>query len=208
VTPLIDQKARLMTVRDAVLAALELLQRFIEFKFGPPTPHANWDAGRLAKAEAELLALIRSSQFTDLKLQGAFLWQRAVLGRKRVAWMLRYNDVLIGMLVVLCDSARVKLLDILDGRLESDVFARLTQTGTLWAESDLHLWDAAHYGCDFEKVNELLKIERSADHFICDWELAGADLNGAKRFLSGTRTTIEDIVDLAAIKARQAQRPK
>ena len=112
------------------------------------------------------------------------------------------------MLVVLCDSARVKLLDILDGRLASDVFARLTRVGTIWAECDLCLWDAAQYGCDFEQVNALLKAERSADHFICDWELEGADLNEAKRFLDDTQTTIEDIVDLAAIESRQAQSPK
>ena len=57
-------------------------------------------------------------------------------------------------------------------------------------------------------MNALLKAERSADHFICDWELEGVDLNEAKRFLDDTQTTIEDIVDLAAIESRQAQSPK
>ena len=204
-TPLIDQKARLMTVRDAVLAAIDLLQLFLERKWGALAPHTRWDASQLEKAEAELLVLLKSSDSRDLELQWEFLWRRAVLGRQRVAWMVRRNDMLIGMLMVLCDSARVKLLDILDGRLASDVFARLTRVGTIWAESDLHIWDAAHYGCNFSFVNRLLKTERSADHFVCDWELEGLDLNRAKRFLHGRRTTVDDISDLFTMQQRKTK---
>jgi hypothetical protein len=117
--------------------------------------------------------------------------------------MVRSNDVLISMLLILCDWAQVKIATAMDGYLSERDFPSLTKAGSSWVESDLHIWDAAHYGCNFSLVNRLLKTEKSADHFVCDWELEGLDLNRAKRFLHGRRTTVDDISDLFTMQQRK-----
>jgi hypothetical protein len=204
VTALIDQKACLLPIRSAVLSALDLMQLLMEYKLRPLPPGARWNAFQLGKTEAEIRAILSSGAFFEIILQGMFLWDRAVVGEKRIAWMVGRNDVLVSLFLLLCDWAQVKPLNILDGYIASRDFPSLTKTGSSWADSDLHIWDAAHYGCDFRRVNRLLKTERSADHFVCDWELEGSELNGAKHFLRGRRTTVDDITDLFTMQRSKA----
>ena len=204
VTALINQKAGLLPVRSAIMSALELMQLLMEYKFRPLPPNARWNASQLKKTEDEIRAILNSDAFFEIILQGMFLWDHAVLGRNRIAWMVRSNDVLISMLLILCDWAQVKIATAMDGYLSERDFPSLTKAGSSWAESDLHIWDAAHYGCNFSFVNRLLKTERSADHFVCDWELEGLELNRAKRFLPGRRTTVDDISDLFTMQKIKA----
>jgi hypothetical protein len=204
VTALIDQKAGLLPVRSAIISALELMQLLMEYKFRPLPPNARWNVSQLTKTEDEIRAILNSDAFFEIILQGMFLWDHAVLGRNRIAWMMRSHDVLISMLLILCDWAQVKIATAMDGYLSERDFPSLTKAGSSWAESDLQIWDAAHYGCNFSFVNRLLKTDRSADHFVCDWELEGLELNRAKRFLPGRRTTVDDISDLFTMQKSKA----
>jgi hypothetical protein len=204
VTALIDQKAELLPVRSAIMSALDLMQLLMEYKIRPLPPNARWNASQLKKTEDEIRVILNSDAFLEIIVQGMFLWDHAVLSRNRIAWMVRSHDVLISMLLILCDCAQVKIATAMDGHLSARDFPSLTEAGLSWAESDLHIWDAAHYGCNFSLVNRLLKTERSADHFVCDWELEGLELNRAKRFLPGRRTTVDDISDLFTMQKIKA----